>query len=151
LRDYYQRLGYFDVKVEHERQSSTAEQVTILYTVRLGPRRRVEKVSVAGNRYFDSATLQGLLNVHAADVIDRQGAYSQALVTADITALQSVYRNNGFSHVRITPETSAGATKAGKTAQLAVVYRIEEGEQLRVGTVRLEGMITWTRPGSQRN
>jgi outer membrane protein assembly complex protein YaeT len=139
LRDYYQRLGYFDVKVEHERQSSTAEQVTILYTVRLGPRRRVEKVSVAGNRYFDSATLQGLLNVHAADVIDRQGAYSQALVTADITALQSVYRNNGFSHVRITPETSAGATKAGKTAQLAVVYRIEEGEQLRVGTVRLEG------------
>jgi outer membrane protein assembly complex protein YaeT len=139
LRDYYQRLGYFDVKVEHERQSPTAEQVTILYTVRLGPRRRVEKVSVAGNRYFDSTTLQGLLNVHAADVIDRQGAYSQALVTADINALQSVYRNNGFSHVRITPETSAGETKAGKTAQLAVVYRIEEGEQMRVGAVRLEG------------
>jgi outer membrane protein insertion porin family len=139
LRDYYQRLGYFDVKVEHERQSTTAEQVTILYTVRLGPRRRVEKVSLAGNRYFDSATLQELLSVHAADVIDRQGTYSQALVTADINALQSVYRNNGFSHVRITPETSAGATKAGKTAQLAVVYRIEEGEQMRVGTVRLEG------------
>jgi outer membrane protein assembly complex protein YaeT len=139
LRDYYQRLGYFDVKVEHERQSSTAEQVTILYTVRLGPRRRVERVSVEGNRYFDSATLQELLSVHAADVIDRHGAYSQALVTADINALQSVYRNNGFSHVRITPETSAGATKAGKTAQLAVVYRIEEGEQLRVGAVRLEG------------
>jgi outer membrane protein assembly complex protein YaeT len=139
LRDYYQRQGYFDVKVEHQRQSTTAGQVTILYTVRLGPRRRVERVSVEGNHYFDSATLQELLSVHAADGIDRHGAYSQALVTADINALQSVYRNNGFSHVRITPETNAGETKAEKTAPLAVVYRIEEGEQMRVGTVRLEG------------
>jgi outer membrane protein assembly complex protein YaeT len=139
LRDYYQRQGYFDVKVEHQRQSTTAGQVTILYSVRLGPRRRVERVSVEGNHYFDSATLQELLSVHAADGIDRHGAYSQALVTADINALQSVYRNNGFSHVRITPETNAGETKAEKTAPLAVVYRIEEGEQMRVGTVRLEG------------
>jgi outer membrane protein assembly complex protein YaeT len=139
LRDYYQRLGYFDVKVEHERQSTTAEQVTILYKVRLGPRRRVEQVSVAGNRYFDSATLKELLNVHAADALDRHGAYSQALVNADINTLQALYQNNGFSKARITPETNAAQTKTGVTAPLAVVYRIEEGEQLRVGTVRLEG------------
>ncbi len=150
LRDTYQRMGYFDVKVEHEPQSMTAGQVTILYKVRLGPRRRVERVSVAGNHYFDSATLKELLSVHAADALDRHGDYSQALVTADVNALQALYRNNGFSKAAITPETSAGAAKAGvpsdksssvgpKTAPLAVVYRIEEGAQLRVGTVRLEG------------
>jgi outer membrane protein assembly complex protein YaeT len=139
LRDYYQRLGYFDVKVEHERQSATAEQVVILYKVRLGERRRVARVSVAGNRYFDAATLQELLSVHAADSLDRHGAYSQALVSADINALQSVYQNNGFSTVRITPETSAGAAKDGKIAPLAVVYRIEEGAQQRVGSVAIEG------------
>ena len=111
LRDYYQRLGYFDVKVEHERQSTTAGQVTILYKVRLGPRRRVEQVSVEGNHYFDAATLKDLLSVHAADSLDRHGAYSQALVTADINALQAVYQNNGFSKVKITPETSAEAAK----------------------------------------
>ena len=139
LRDYYQRQGYFDVKVEHERQSATAGQVTIVYKVRLGPRRRVEQVSVQGNHYFDSATLKDLLSVHAADSLDHHGAYSQALVNADINALQAVYQNNGFSKVKVTPETSAGAAKAGKIAPLAVVYRIEEGQQLRVGTVRLEG------------
>jgi outer membrane protein assembly complex protein YaeT len=139
LRDYYQRQGYFDVKVDHEEKTSNAGQVTILYQVRLGPRRRVQRVSVAGNRYFDSETLEKLLSVHAADSLDRHGAYSQALVTADVNALQAVYQNNGFSKVRITPETSAGETKAGKLAALAVVYRIEEGAQLRVGTVRLEG------------
>jgi len=152
LRDYYQRLGYFDVKVDHEAQSASAEKVVIVYKVRLGPRRRVERVSVAGNRYFDSATLKELLSVHAANAIERHGAYSQALVSADVSALQSVYRNNGFSKVKITPETStpetseadAGASTPAtplerRTAPLAVVYRIQEGEQQRVSEVRLEG------------
>ncbi len=139
LRDYYQRQGYFDVKVEHERESPAADQVTIVYKVHLGPRRRVEQVSVQGNHYFDSATLKDLLSVHAADSLDRHGAYSQALVTADINAIQSVYQNNGFSKVKVTLETSAGTAKPGIIAPLAVVYRIEEGPQLRAGSVRLEG------------
>ena len=138
LRDYYQRQGYFDVKVEHERQSA-AGQVTILYKVQLGERRRLERVSVAGNRYFDAATLQQLLSVRAADSLDRHGAYSQALVANDINALQSVYQNNGFSKVQVTPETGAGASKDGKVAPLTVVYRIEEGPQQRVGSVAVEG------------
>ncbi len=149
LRDYYQRQGYFDVKVDHEPQTVAADQVVILYKVHLGARRRVERVSVVGNHYFDSATLEELLSVHAADTLDRHGAYSQALVSADVSALQTLYQNNGFTKVRITPETgSAGMGKeeaqprpgaAGKPAPLTVVYRIEEGEQLRVGKVLLEG------------
>jgi len=156
LRSYYQRLGYFDVRVEHEQQGATAEQVTILYRVALGARRRVERVSVAGNHYFDSATLKQLLSVHAADTLDRHGAYSQALVSADINALEAVYQNNGFTKVKVTSETNTVETSAGsaggpdapsgatfsrasKTTPLIVVYRVEEGEQLRVGTVRLEG------------
>jgi outer membrane protein assembly complex protein YaeT len=144
LRDYYQRLGYFDVKVDHEQRFPDAEQVVIVYKVELGSRRRVQRVSVAGNRYFNAATLEALLSVHAADTLDRHGAYSQALVSADMSAIQAVYQNNGFSKVRVSPETSkTGAEdkpgKAGKTVPLTVVYRIEEGEQLRVGTVRLEG------------
>jgi outer membrane protein assembly complex protein YaeT len=149
LRDYYQRQGYFDVKVDHERKSATAEQVVILYTVKLGPRRRVERVSVEGNRYFDSATLKEMLSVRAADALDRHGAYSQALVASDVSALQAVYHNNGFSKVRVTPSTSTEdasqaapqAAPAGpaKASPLAVVYRIEEGEQQRVGSIALEG------------
>jgi outer membrane protein assembly complex protein YaeT len=146
LRDYYQRLGYFDVKVEHEKQDANADQVVILYKVTLGPRRHVGKVSVAGNRYFDAATLGELLGVHAADTLDRHGLYSQALVAADVSALENVYQSNGFSKVKVTPEIDspdAGGTektaRARSSAPLNVVYRIEEGEQMRVGVVRLEG------------
>jgi outer membrane protein assembly complex protein YaeT len=162
LRNYYQRQGYFDVKVDHEVQSTNAEKVTILYKVSLGPRRRLERVSVTGNHYFDSETLLELLSAHAANAIDRHGAYSQALVSADVSALEAVYQNNGFSKVKVTPETStpetseadssgpaakpastnSTAAQAGaraQTAPLGLVYRIAEGVQQRVGTVRIEG------------
>ncbi len=153
LRDYYQRFGYFDAQVDHDRKSAGADGVTILYTVKLGPRRRVEQVSIAGNHYFSTAPLMDLLSVHAADVLDRHGLYSQALVSADVSALESAYRNNGFSQVKVTPETStpetadnsptgAGAPpqQAGAgVAPLKVVYRIMEGRQLRVGVLALQG------------
>jgi outer membrane protein assembly complex protein YaeT len=155
LRDYYQRQGFFDIKVDHVFQSTSAEKLAILYKVQLGSRRRLDKVSVTGNHYFDSATLKQLLSAHAADPIDRHGTYSQALVAADVNALQAVYQNNGFSKVKVIPETSTpetvtadpgaplpeAAAPAGKnkTAPLSLVYRIDEGRQQRVGTVEIEG------------
>ena len=151
LRDYYQRLGYFDARVDHRLQSGDSGEVNIEYTVQLGQRRRVERVSVAGNHYFSSATLLDLLGVHAADVLNRHGLYSQALVSADVAALENVYHNNGFTQVKVTPETSTPETVAADrgaqplqpahayTAPLSVIYRISEGQQTRVGTVQIEG------------
>lgn len=152
LRDYYQRLGYFDVKVQHELENPSPNLVVVDYHVDLGPRRRVEEVSITGNHYFDADTLEDLLSVHAANVLDRHGAYSQALVAADVSALEGVYRDNGFANVKVTPQTSTPETMSADetnaaaarktepgTAPLGVVYHIEEGTQERVGTVRIEG------------
>jgi outer membrane protein assembly complex protein YaeT len=152
LRDYFQSLGYFDAKVDHQSQSPSSNRVDILFNVQLGPRRRVQKVAIDGNHYFDAATLMDLVSVRAAGVLDRHGIYSQALVLADVNALQGVYQSNGFSQVKVTPETSTpetvvadnpppGGTRAGiaQTAPLQVTYHIVEGPQLRVGTLAIEG------------
>lgn len=143
LRDYFQRQGYFDVKVTHRRLTPTPNEVDIVYSVNLGQRRRVERVGVAGNHYFDSGTLKDLLSVRAADYLDHHGIYSQALVAADVSALQSVYQNNGFSKVAITPSVSSIPPKRGtsshKPSGLAVTYNIAEGAQQRVGSVELIG------------
>jgi outer membrane protein insertion porin family len=148
LRDYYQRLGYFDVKVDHQTQTANANEVLIVFTVTLGARRRVERVNISGNHYFDTATLKDLLTVHPADTLDRHGLYSQALVAADIGALQAVYQNNGFSAVKVTSQpTSVEATAnaqannpaSRKPAGIAVDFHVDEGPQQRVGTVTLLG------------
>src|SRR5208337_1573065 len=120
----------------------------------------VERVTVTGNHYFNAQTLKELLSVHAADSLDHHGAYSQAMVSADVSALQAVYRNNGFSNIKVTPETSTPETSATdnsapetstvtkapvasqprrRTTSLEVIYRIEEGQQVRVGSARIDG------------
>lgn len=148
VRDYYQSLGYFDVKVDHETKTPQAGEELIVYNVNLGAREHVARVAVEGNHYFDSATLEQLLSVHAANAVDRRGVYSQALVSSDIAALEGVYRNNGFSNVKVTVET--GLKEAGQqgapaasgeaaAAPLTVVYHIVEGQQQLVSSVRLEG------------
>ncbi len=156
LRDYFQRMGYFDAKVDHKRQTVGNAQVTIVYTVQLGPRRRVDKVSIIGNHYFDTATLKDLISVRAADVLDRHGVYSQGLVSGDVGALEAVYKNNGFADVKVTPETSTPETVTAdsslpptrtaarpsaiaRTAPLTVTYHIAEGKQLHVGTMQIDG------------
>jgi outer membrane protein assembly factor BamA len=110
LRDYYQRLGFFDVKVDHQQKSVSADRVEIVFDVNLGARRRVESVSVEGNHYFNTATLRELLSVHAGDTLDHHGAYSGALLSADVSALEAVYKNNGFAHVKVKPETNTPET-----------------------------------------
>jgi outer membrane protein assembly complex protein YaeT len=148
IRDYLQSTGYFEVKVDHQTTAPAQGEVLIVFNVNLGDKRSVERVSVEGNHYFSSATLQDLLNVHAASSLDHHGVYSQALVVADVSALEAVYGNNGFSDVKVTPETSTGTASQGppgtasgnkSVAPLRVVYHIVEGQQQRVGTLRFEG------------
>jgi outer membrane protein insertion porin family len=145
LRDHYQTQGYFDVKVDHNVNTVKPGEVLINFVLQLGVRRHVESVRVDGNHYFDAATLQDLLSVRVAGVMDKHGAYSQALLSADVGALQAVYQNNGFSNVKVTPETSlvqpAGNADRSdpKPAALQVVYHIDEGQQQRVGNVKLDG------------
>ncbi len=158
LRDHYQTLGYFDVKVDHNQQTAQPGEVAINFVVQLGARRHVESVRVDGNHYFDAGTLQELLSVRAANILDKHGAYSQALLSADVSALQAVYQNNGFSRVKVTPETSLVALhgrtpvrgdpeeppgdagrRHSKPAALQVIYHIDEGQQQRVGNVKLDG------------
>ena len=146
LRDYFQRLGFFNVKVEHHEHNQDGSTVSIIYAVTPGARNRVEHVSVTGNHYFDSATLEQLLSVHAADYLDRHGTYSQSLVAADVSSLEAVYHNNGFSNVKVAAETlnnDAGSpAKSGRkaTQPISVVYHIDEGQQQHVGELKLEGV-----------
>ena len=160
IRNWFQSQGYFDVKVDHSQQTPNAGpdtgKVLITYTVDLGAKRKVESVKVAGNHYFNAQTLTELLSVQAASKLNRQGVFSQALVTADTAALSDVYKNNGFSKVSVNAEigpvadTSAAAaapasatpaqhTAGNVSAPLTVVYRINEGPQQRVGAVTLVG------------
>ncbi|WP_263357343.1 POTRA domain-containing protein [Acidicapsa ligni] len=143
LQNYYQRLGYFDVKVTHEQKPFNADHLEIVFHVQRGVSHRVEKVSISGAKYFDVSTLLDLLSVRTHDAFDRHGIYNQSLVSTDVGALQAIYQNNGFSKVKVTPEIldddKIGNAANVKRVGLRVNYQIAEGLQQRVHSVQLDG------------
>jgi len=138
IRDYFQREGFFEAKVTHSR--GTQNGVTqITYQVKLGPLARIQSVSVTGNHYFGTWLIEERLGVEAASFFVHHGIYSQALQEADVDAITSLYQSNGFTHVQVTPEVRQISITHGER-NLAVVYRIEEGAQQKVGTLKIEGV-----------
>ncbi len=138
IRDYFQREGFFEVKVAHTRTDQ--DHVTqITYQVKLGPVDRIKSVSVAGNRYFGNWLIEERLGVQSASFFMRHGVYSQALQEADVDAITALYESNGFTHVQVTPELRQLSVTHGER-NLAVLYRIKEGAQQKVGTLKVEGV-----------
>lgn len=140
IRDYFQRDGYFDAKVTSITDRSS-DLTRITYDVTLGPRDRIQSVSIAGNKYFGTWTLVQRLSVQASSLLVPHGIYSLALQTADANTITALYQTNGFTNAKVTPEVRDLGPGNGKYARnLAVLYRVDEGVQQKVGNYNIEGV-----------
>ena len=140
IRDYFQREGYFDAGVAHVTDRASG-LTRITYDVTLGVRDRIQSVAVDGNKYFSTWTLSQRLSVQPASFFVPHGIYSLALQTADVNTITALYQTNGFNNVKVTPEVrDRGDSGKHGERNLAVVYRIDEGAQQKVGDYRIDGV-----------
>uniref|UniRef100_A0A7V4XRI2 Outer membrane protein assembly factor n=1 Tax=Acidobacterium capsulatum TaxID=33075 RepID=A0A7V4XRI2_9BACT len=140
IHDYYQRKGYFNVKVTHTRTIGQ-KLTTIVYHVKLGPRSEVASVTISGNHYFSNEVLEPRLGVHVKSLFERHGIYSEALTEADAQTIEALYQMNGFTDVNVTPQTSVTYREVHhkKIGQLHVNYKVKEGKQHTFGTIMIAG------------
>jgi outer membrane protein insertion porin family len=142
LRNYFEGRGYFDVKVSHQPVQTDAQHVTALYTVELGKRHVVDDVSIVGNKYFSTPLIAERLNVRAASILDRDGAFSQQLIAQDVASIKALYQSNGYSSVSVTTKFVDSDTLAGKSRKVShfkIAYVIDEGIQHRIGKYDIDG------------
>lgn len=143
IRDYFQRDGYFAVKVTHTEELKDPQHSIITFTVDPGIKHEVASVTVSGNKYFGTDIILPRLSVVKSSIVNRHGLYSQALAQADVLAITALYQSNGFSNVKVTPEVKdTDRNRKGqktKDAQLAVNYAIDEGVQQRIGAYVIDG------------
>ena len=118
------------------------QHLTALYSVELGKRHVVDSVSVTGNKYFATPLILERLSVRPANLLDHYGAFSQQLVTQDVSRIKALYQSNGFSAVTVTPnyvDSDTGTGKATKISHFKITYAIDEGIQRRIGKYDIEG------------
>jgi outer membrane protein insertion porin family len=136
LVSYFQSKGYFDGTVEVQVEQQPASEL-IVYRVTKGPRHKVAGVKVTGNDHMPEKQLAPQLAVEKAHFFSH-GKYSQKLVRTSVKNLENVYKANGFSAVKVTPEV---ATQNGN---LLVTFRVSEGVQDIVQALQIEGNQTLT-------
>ena len=144
IKDYLQQKGYFDVTDSVQLLGKGTPNVVVQYTVQTGTPHKVTQVILKGNKYFDNDTLGDLLRVKKADRYNRSGRFSAQLVAADVASIESIYRANGFSHVKATDTVkdidNGRDGRPLKTAQIQVTFSIVEGTQQKFGAVKLAGV-----------
>ena len=134
LVSHFQSMGYFDAKVDVQVEQQPAGKL-IIYRVTKGPRHKVQAVHVAGNESIPEKQLKPQIAVEKAHLFSH-GKYNHKLVQTSVMNLENIYKAKGFSDVKVTPEV---ATQSGN---LLVTFRVSEGQQDIVESLRIEGNQT---------
>lgn len=155
IREFIARQGYFDAEVEShlhppQQVNNVAPDGTLLpppstetqlveFHVKQGKRYKVAAVNVTGNKYFSTETIKERMQIVKADAFVKYGKYSPVLLSNDKDSITSLYRANGFQAVAITANETKSEQDA-KIAKITVDIRIDEGPQVKFGTVTTSGV-----------
>lgn len=137
LRDYLQSIGYFEAKVQDQLDEDLrAGIVTVTYKVDRGAKHRLDRVEIAGNRFFDKLTLLERMTITPNSATGK-GRFSRGLLDADVASIKGLYRSNGFRQVSINVEVDDDYNR--KQGLVHVRLNIVEGPQTLVGELKFEG------------
>jgi outer membrane protein assembly complex protein YaeT len=138
IRDYFQNQGYFDVRVSYSQtRQPGSDRRDIVYRVQRNERHKFMELVVAGNRYFSREEIRERMEMQPAGGLLLYGVFSQSMLNRDVQSIQSLYLNNGFRQVKVTPDVTDNYE--GKKGRIRVTLTIAEGVQTTVGKLTIEG------------
>ena len=126
VEDAYRAREFFAAEVGRPRLVESASGLRLEIPVSEGPRARLAGVRFAG------ASLTGD-DLRAAAALRPGEPYDEAAVTAAAARVRDHYLGKGYPAVRVRPE------RVRDGLDLAVVFRVSEGEALVVGPVEVRG------------
>src|SRR5579884_625728 len=137
LRDYFQTQGYFEAKVDYDEHPEENGVVLVEFQATLGEPHEFVRLEIDGERYFDEETIRERMLLQPKGLHMRRGRFSQNLLSADIAAIQDLYRSNGFLSAKVEPRVADDYQ--GRKGEIAVFLRIEEGPQTLVSRLTITG------------
>jgi outer membrane protein assembly complex protein YaeT len=137
LRDELQADGYFDAQVEYQQPKPVGGKQEILFVITPGVRHKLVSLVIEGNRYFTTKTIRERMFIEPSSFQFRHGRYSNAFLKRDKESITNLYRANGFRDVNVV--TKEDDDYQGKTGNMAVTMRVEEGRQWIVSRLDVEG------------
>lgn len=131
LFDYFEKKGYFNVKVDHQFQHESGK-VFVTYTIDKGKKGRVAEIAFQGNRALTTRELLTKIPIRKAHFF-WHGTFSTRLLKTSVNTIQALYQNAGYEDAKITSKTSERGNK------LDITFKVEEGPETTVASVNVIG------------
>ena len=129
LVSHFQAKGFFGARVQSQFET-TGDSIRVIYTVHKDGRHRVEEIHFEGNEYFSDKQLRAAVAIRKGNrLLFRRGKFSNDLLRKSVASLANLYRNEGFSRVKIQPQVR------DHEPQIDVTFQILEGPQDRVNSL----------------
>jgi len=133
----YVEKSYLDAEITYRTELVGENEVDVFYTVTEHDPVRVTEVAFEGNRAFSGRKLRGVLQTRKAwlfSFVTGSGVLNRDVLRTDVERLTAWYYDHGYVTVRVD-EPRVERRDDG----LHVTFKVDEGDQFRVGEVRLEG------------
>ena len=134
LISYFQKKGFFDVKV-HARLQTAPSGDTAIYTIVKQKKHELTAVRLTGNTSLPDSKLLPSIALKKKHFLS-PGDYSNQLVHASMKNLTRVYNSEGFPEARVT----SSVRRVGDDIQVA--FHVVEGPRNIVNAVAIEGATT---------
>ncbi len=138
LTAYYRSLGYFRARVGRKIEyNADRDWITLTFVIDEGDRYRIREIRTEGNAKISTQAMLGAVESKAGEF------FNLGRMMRDVRLVRDHYGTNGyiFADVQAEPEFQE------EPGQIDIVFKIDEGEQYRVGRVlvNIEGDNPHTR------
>ncbi len=116
-----------DVKVFIDPESSTDDEVVLVFKVRTKP--RIGEIKFSGNEELSSRKLEKEIEISVGELFDEAG------IKADQIALEELYLEKGFWNSRIESEVK----QMPDNKNVSILFRIVENEKRKIRKISFEG------------
>jgi outer membrane protein insertion porin family len=141
ITEIYRRNGRYDVKVEPKIIEQPNNRVDLVFEVTEGSKTVVKSIEFVGNQAFSAYRLRDQIKTRESNFLSflaSNDTYDPDRIEADRDILRRYYLKNGYADVQIVAAlTEYDPARGG----FLVTFKIEEGQQYRVGSVEFQSSI----------
>ncbi|MBN9039936.1 MAG: outer membrane protein assembly factor BamA [Rhizobiales bacterium 62-47] len=141
ITEIYRRAGRYDVRVDPQMIDQPNGRVDLVFVITEGEKTGVKSVEFIGNQAFSSYRLKDVIKTHESNLLSFLSSgdlYDPDRVEADRDLIRRYYLKHGYADVQVVAAlTEYDPAKKG----FLVTFKIEEGQQYRVGSIDFRSTI----------
>lgn len=141
---FYQSEGYWHVKVIPIIKEISPDAVALTFQIEEGPKVVIKRITIEGNKALSTKEIKKVMKTRERwlfSFITGSGIYKKEEIKADAERIRELYHSKGYIYVMISEPQ---ATLSDNKKKLYIEISLSEGEQYKVGEVKITGNTVFT-------